>query len=264
MKVKDLLFILTIHDTMKSLTIGCDSERYILMKELDKVGVNRMTSIPWHVERVHRQSGDDRRQKKNCKFYDEGTCWAYAQQCKGSAHCIKYREKDKKQILEEIKQPNKENNKKKKKAKTKTVPMFSESQNNISLVSNVDYHKKFQFGLLQIDTTDLVCLKIMEKFEKQGFYNFQVIVEDLIIKSTIESIKINKVFLALKGKPILCSIKQNTFSIINSCDYMTTSFEVIGFDRNETYILRDYEDICEGFDPFYGNIAIKLKKVNKG
>ena len=33
MKVKDLLFILTIHDTMKSLTIGCDSERYILMKD---------------------------------------------------------------------------------------------------------------------------------------------------------------------------------------------------------------------------------------
>ena len=73
MKVKDLLFILTIHDTMKSLTIGCDSERYILMKELDKVGVNRMTSIPWHVERVPRQSGVDRRQKKHCKFYDEGT-----------------------------------------------------------------------------------------------------------------------------------------------------------------------------------------------
>ena len=56
--------------------------------------VSEMTGTPWHVERVHRQDGDDRRHRSRCKFYrkTKAYCVHYSEKCRGSAHCEYYEE----------------------------------------------------------------------------------------------------------------------------------------------------------------------------
>ena len=54
------------------------------------MGVNQMTGTAWHVETLH--SGDDRRHKTHCGYYDGGFCSVMCSKCKGSAHCVYYSE----------------------------------------------------------------------------------------------------------------------------------------------------------------------------
>ena len=53
-----------------------------------------MTGSPWHVERMHRSEGEDRRHRHKCIYYDAktGQCSKLLIKCFGSAHCISYRE----------------------------------------------------------------------------------------------------------------------------------------------------------------------------
>ena len=57
------------------------------------MGVNRLTGVPWHAERVHRAEGDDRRYKGRCEYYsyENDECTYRLGKCTGRAHCSKYK-----------------------------------------------------------------------------------------------------------------------------------------------------------------------------
>ncbi len=56
------------------------------------MGVSNLEGTPWHVERMHREEGDERRHKKRCKHYSQkdNFCTHNILRCKGSAHCDSY------------------------------------------------------------------------------------------------------------------------------------------------------------------------------
>lgn len=56
--------------------------------------LNRMTGIPWHVEKYTRQEGDDRRHRSRCIYYDkkEKHCSKTYSVCYGASHCNYYDE----------------------------------------------------------------------------------------------------------------------------------------------------------------------------
>lgn len=56
------------------------------------MGIEDLTSTPWHIERMHRQDGDKRRHRSNCKYYNKGNrrCEYRVSNCIGSAHCSYY------------------------------------------------------------------------------------------------------------------------------------------------------------------------------
>ena len=56
----------------------------------------QMTGTPWHVERMVREEGDERRHRARCTFYrrkPDGHCEYYGERCRGSAHCERYAER---------------------------------------------------------------------------------------------------------------------------------------------------------------------------
>lgn len=56
------------------------------------MGINNFTGSPWHLEKVHRAEGDDRRYKGRCKYYeyDNKMCKYRMTKCIGSAYCTIY------------------------------------------------------------------------------------------------------------------------------------------------------------------------------
>lgn len=55
-----------------------------------------MTGVPYHLEHLHKKEDDDRRHRARCMYYngkDTSYCSYYCGKCRGSAHCIKYRER---------------------------------------------------------------------------------------------------------------------------------------------------------------------------
>ena len=60
------------------------------------MGVRHLQGTPWHVEKIGREEGDPRRDKRKCKYYRKGeynTCEYNIDACKGSAHCGNYVER---------------------------------------------------------------------------------------------------------------------------------------------------------------------------
>ena len=57
-------------------------------------GVNRMTGAPWHVEKMGRQEGDERRHRSRCKYHrkNDNYCSKRFGVCVGSVHCSNYEE----------------------------------------------------------------------------------------------------------------------------------------------------------------------------
>ena len=51
-----------------------------------------MVGTVWHTERMHREEGDSRRDKRRCRHYRDGHCSRRATKCGGSAHCEYYEE----------------------------------------------------------------------------------------------------------------------------------------------------------------------------
>ena len=60
------------------------------------MGINQLTSTPWHLERYERGSGDDRRHRSRCVYLRKQDlyCSKYIEKCRGSAHCPYYIEKE--------------------------------------------------------------------------------------------------------------------------------------------------------------------------
>ncbi len=56
------------------------------------MGVNQLAGTPWHLEKVQREDGDERRYKTYCEYYEmKGKrCRKYNEPCRGSAHCQYY------------------------------------------------------------------------------------------------------------------------------------------------------------------------------
>lgn len=58
--------------------------------------IARMTGIPWHTERMHRDEDEERRHSHRCIYYDknnDGYCSNRIGRCMGAAHCEYYLEK---------------------------------------------------------------------------------------------------------------------------------------------------------------------------
>ena len=58
------------------------------------MGVNKLTGVPWHVEQLRMEEGDQRRHKSRCEHYvkKNNYCSVAKTRCIGSAHCSYYRE----------------------------------------------------------------------------------------------------------------------------------------------------------------------------
>lgn len=57
--------------------------------------LERLTGVPWHVEKMIREEGDDRRHRSRCVYYQgkvDNFCSYYCEKCRGSAHCDHYKE----------------------------------------------------------------------------------------------------------------------------------------------------------------------------
>ena len=56
--------------------------------------LNKMSGTPWHIEKMHREEGDERRHRSRCIYYDyvDPTCKKRMLKCMGSAHCPHYKE----------------------------------------------------------------------------------------------------------------------------------------------------------------------------
>ena len=57
-------------------------------------GLNRLTGVPWHIEKWHLDEGDSRRHCHRCIYYRRGDkfCSKIGRKCFGSAHCEHYSE----------------------------------------------------------------------------------------------------------------------------------------------------------------------------
>lgn len=54
-----------------------------------------LSGTPWHVEKMTRQEGDDKRHRSRCVNYEgkkTGHCKVFNEKCHGSAHCGEYKE----------------------------------------------------------------------------------------------------------------------------------------------------------------------------
>ncbi len=59
------------------------------------MGLERLTGVPWHIERYTRPEGDERRHRSRCAYYQSflnGRCKKYRERCRGASHCQYYRE----------------------------------------------------------------------------------------------------------------------------------------------------------------------------
>ena len=59
------------------------------------MGISReLTGTPWHVEKVTRSEGDEKRHKSRCYYHrkKDDYCLKYHEKCRGSAHCDYYTE----------------------------------------------------------------------------------------------------------------------------------------------------------------------------
>ena len=57
-----------------------------------------MSGVPWHVETIRKEEGDDRRHRSRCAYYNKETHQCsklFGMQCVGSAHCDIYKESSK-------------------------------------------------------------------------------------------------------------------------------------------------------------------------
>ena len=56
--------------------------------------LNKMSGTPWHIEKIHRENGDERRHQSRCIYYqrDDKSCTKRMFKCTGSAHCTYYKE----------------------------------------------------------------------------------------------------------------------------------------------------------------------------
>lgn len=56
--------------------------------------LNKMSGTPWHIEKMHRKDGDDRRHRSRCIYYEAlgQSCKKRMLKCMGSAHCPHYKE----------------------------------------------------------------------------------------------------------------------------------------------------------------------------
>lgn len=54
-----------------------------------------LSGTPWHVEKMTRQEGDEKRHRFRCANYEgkkTGHCKVFNEKCRGSAHCSEYKE----------------------------------------------------------------------------------------------------------------------------------------------------------------------------
>lgn len=58
------------------------------------MGINQMEGTPWHLERYSRKDGDERRHRSRCMYFRKSGayCHKYGERCRGSAHCMEYKE----------------------------------------------------------------------------------------------------------------------------------------------------------------------------
>ena len=54
------------------------------------MGLSELTGTPWHVDKYHREEGDNVRHKSKCRYYYKGECRKLGFRCYGSAHCEHY------------------------------------------------------------------------------------------------------------------------------------------------------------------------------
>lgn len=92
--------------------------------------VNRMTGTPWHIERVHRAEGDERRYKGRCKFYEyeQDRCAHSGRKCSGSAHCTKYRAISEEEFVKRQHEMQEQQNKKQQRKRLQTKKKIEEEK----------------------------------------------------------------------------------------------------------------------------------------
>ncbi len=66
--------------------------------------LNKMTGTPWHIEKMHRQDGDERRHRSRCIYYENKSqfCKRRMLKCIGSAHCPNYKEEKTETVIKNV------------------------------------------------------------------------------------------------------------------------------------------------------------------
>lgn len=134
------------------------------------MGIEDLTSTPWHIERMHRQDGDKRRHRSNCKYYNKGIrqCEYRVSNCIGSAHCSYYED------ISENGDKTAKHNKTTKAEKNKTANTSYIKNKNNSPVHSVSSpqstptvskgtlvnHKKYGIGIVTDLSKSTGCVKV--------------------------------------------------------------------------------------------------------
>lgn len=124
------------------------------------MGISRdLTGTPWHVEKLTRSDGDEKRHKVRCYYHRKqgDRCLKYYEKCRGSAHCDYYIEDS----------PTSENNTTENK-KTENNNLEAEP---ILPVGCIIRHNKFGKGIVTSYTNDTIAVTFNNGIEKQFLLN---------------------------------------------------------------------------------------------
>lgn len=211
------------------------------------MGVNRMTGVAWHVEKIKKVNPQSRN-CFNCIFLTEDRwCKKNKLQCtnNNATVCKAFKNKhyttDK--IVNEIKQKERKN--------------IVKQRDSIIETSKT---KAIKHTIVQVNTNEDMCAKIIAKVNENGFYCFRGFAEKVTGSIELDECKISEAYLKLYKKPLKCKIKPNTLEVIQSGAYLTVAFEIVSFDYISKYNINSYKTIKQGTDCFYGQICLMQKK----
>ncbi len=208
-----------------------------------------LQGVPWHIEKLHRKEGDQKRHRSRCVYYDRGEC-EKSVICGGSAHCSNYREKalQSRSVQTRVKE----------KTGLKSVVVKSGQAPAVKSkpIEPVD-------TLVQINNDDRVLSKIKQELAKRGCYHYQGLVENARFKAGFENNDVKIIYLQDHSRPVLVKFDRSSLEMIKSGNCLTLSFKITKIVGDHSYNREDCNWICHGHDRIYGHTYFKMIKNRK-
>lgn len=206
------------------------------------MGVNKMTGVPWHVEKAKKQANRNSRNCFNCVYLVDHYCKKNKIICTNNnarickAFVNKYNDLKKVEQIEQEEQ-RKHNNETEK------------------IKNSIKWNT-----IIHIKTKNDLFIKIKDKVEKNGYYCFRGFVENVNDSVDVDKFNYINIFLTYAGNPMRCVIKPNSVETIRSGKYLTVAFEINKIDYRQKYDKKNYISVLQGNDCFYGDVVFLQHK----